>query len=149
MFFIKGLLDLEDPLVLLLKQITNGFPRKFSSLPQVFPQTILVQLLSSQNFLEIHSILQNILKVEKRSLIHFKFLYFHRVTLHWKNLKLINIQKNQFYGTGNSNQQKVPQYHFRHEFQHLHQICHQNCYVKIKSPSPPPWLSINGGMIKP
>ena len=98
MFFIKGLLDLEDPLVLLLKQITNGFPRKFSSLPQVFPQTILVQLLSSQNFLEIHSILQNILKVEKRSLIHFKFLYFHRVTLHWKNLKLINIQKNQFYG---------------------------------------------------
>lgn len=97
MFFIKGLLDLEDTLVLLLKQITNGFPRKFSSLPQVFPQTILVQLLSFQCFLEIHSILQNILKVEKRSLIHFKSLYSLSITLQRKNLKLINIQKNQFY----------------------------------------------------
>lgn len=50
MFFIKGLLDLEDPLVLLLKQIPSGFPRKFSSLPQVFPQTILAKLLSFSCF---------------------------------------------------------------------------------------------------
>lgn len=47
----------RGPLVLFLKQIPNGFPRKFSSLPQVFPQTILVQLLSFQCFLEIPSIL--------------------------------------------------------------------------------------------